>query len=219
MKNGSAIVMTGSVTGLLGNKDLLDYSMTKGGIHAFTRSLATHLIDRGHPRECGRAGTGLDAAQSGRQAGGEGGEVRQRHADEASGAARRDRAGFRLPRRAKLLQLHHRRGAPHHRRLFRRLISSGDVQGGGHLARTWTPKRLTYRCLKRVFPLTRRVLRHSQRWSEAQDFASIPDIQIADPGGLRGALLDDSKLGSTTGTPSFRRPSRELEQRELEAAK
>jgi NAD(P)-dependent dehydrogenase (short-subunit alcohol dehydrogenase family) len=47
MKPGSAIVMTGSVTGLLGNKDLLDYSMTKGGIHAFTRSLATHLVDRG----------------------------------------------------------------------------------------------------------------------------------------------------------------------------
>jgi NAD(P)-dependent dehydrogenase (short-subunit alcohol dehydrogenase family) len=47
MKSGSAIVMTGSVTGLLGNKDLLDYSMTKGGIHAFTRSLATHLIARG----------------------------------------------------------------------------------------------------------------------------------------------------------------------------
>ena len=47
MRNGSAIVMTGSVTGLLGNKDLLDYSMTKGGIHAFTRSLATHLVDRG----------------------------------------------------------------------------------------------------------------------------------------------------------------------------
>jgi NAD(P)-dependent dehydrogenase (short-subunit alcohol dehydrogenase family) len=47
MQNGSAIIMTGSVTGLLGNKDLLDYSMTKGGIHAFTRSLATHLINRG----------------------------------------------------------------------------------------------------------------------------------------------------------------------------
>ena len=47
MKNGSAIVMTGSVTGLLGNKELLDYSLTKGGIHAFTRSLATHLIERG----------------------------------------------------------------------------------------------------------------------------------------------------------------------------
>jgi NAD(P)-dependent dehydrogenase (short-subunit alcohol dehydrogenase family) len=47
MAPGSAIVMTGSVTGLMGNKDLLDYSMTKGGIHAFTRSLATHLIDKG----------------------------------------------------------------------------------------------------------------------------------------------------------------------------
>src|SRR5215469_13462637 len=45
MKKGGSIVMTGSVTGLLGNKDLLDYSMTKGGIHAFARSLATHLID------------------------------------------------------------------------------------------------------------------------------------------------------------------------------
>ena len=47
MRRGGAIVMTGSVTGLLGNKDLLDYSMTKGGIHAFARSLATHLVDRG----------------------------------------------------------------------------------------------------------------------------------------------------------------------------
>jgi len=47
MKPGGAIVNTGSVTGLLGNKDLLDYSMTKGGIHAFTRSLATHLIPKG----------------------------------------------------------------------------------------------------------------------------------------------------------------------------
>jgi NAD(P)-dependent dehydrogenase (short-subunit alcohol dehydrogenase family) len=47
MANGSAIVNTGSVTGLLGNKDLLDYSLTKGGIHAFTRSLATQLIPRG----------------------------------------------------------------------------------------------------------------------------------------------------------------------------
>ncbi|MGZ6013686.1 MAG: SDR family oxidoreductase [Caulobacteraceae bacterium] len=47
MKPGSAIVMTGSVTGIMGNKDLLDYSMTKGGIHAFTRSLSTHLIKKG----------------------------------------------------------------------------------------------------------------------------------------------------------------------------
>ncbi len=47
MKPGSAIVMTGSVTGIEGSKSLLDYSMTKGGIHAFTRSLSSHLIDRG----------------------------------------------------------------------------------------------------------------------------------------------------------------------------
>ena len=47
MTSGGAIVMTGSVTGILGNKDLLDYSMTKGGIHAFARSLGTHLAPRG----------------------------------------------------------------------------------------------------------------------------------------------------------------------------
>ena len=47
MKPGSAIVNTGSVTGLLGSEALLDYSMTKGGIHAFTRSLASHLVRRG----------------------------------------------------------------------------------------------------------------------------------------------------------------------------
>lgn len=47
LKSGGAIVMTGSVTGILGNKDLLDYSMTKGGIHAFARSLGTHLAPRG----------------------------------------------------------------------------------------------------------------------------------------------------------------------------
>ena len=47
MKYGSAIVNTGSVTGIKGSKHLLDYSMTKGGIHAFTRSLAGLLVSRG----------------------------------------------------------------------------------------------------------------------------------------------------------------------------
>lgn len=46
LKPGAAIVMTGSVTGLMGNKDLLDYSMTKGGIHAFARSLGAHLAPK-----------------------------------------------------------------------------------------------------------------------------------------------------------------------------
>jgi NAD(P)-dependent dehydrogenase (short-subunit alcohol dehydrogenase family) len=39
--------MNGSLTGLLGSSHLLDYSMTKGGIHAFTRSLASNLVGRG----------------------------------------------------------------------------------------------------------------------------------------------------------------------------
>jgi NAD(P)-dependent dehydrogenase (short-subunit alcohol dehydrogenase family) len=47
MEPGSAIINTGSVTGIMGNKYLLDYSMTKGGIHALTRSLASHLIPYG----------------------------------------------------------------------------------------------------------------------------------------------------------------------------
>jgi NAD(P)-dependent dehydrogenase (short-subunit alcohol dehydrogenase family) len=47
MQSGATILNTGSVTGLLGNKDLIDYSMTKGGIHAFTRSLASNLVGRG----------------------------------------------------------------------------------------------------------------------------------------------------------------------------
>jgi NAD(P)-dependent dehydrogenase (short-subunit alcohol dehydrogenase family) len=34
-------------TAIEGSKALLDYSMTKGGIHAFTKSLSAQLIDRG----------------------------------------------------------------------------------------------------------------------------------------------------------------------------
>ena len=47
MKNGAAIVNCGSVTGIQGNKDLIDYATTKGGIHAFTRSLSGHLAPKG----------------------------------------------------------------------------------------------------------------------------------------------------------------------------
>jgi NAD(P)-dependent dehydrogenase (short-subunit alcohol dehydrogenase family) len=47
MRPGSAIVNTGSVTGIDGSKDLVDYSMTKGGIHAFTRALSGNLLPRG----------------------------------------------------------------------------------------------------------------------------------------------------------------------------
>jgi NAD(P)-dependent dehydrogenase (short-subunit alcohol dehydrogenase family) len=44
---GGAIVNTGSVTGIQGSKELLDYSSTKGAIHAFTKSLAQQLVSRG----------------------------------------------------------------------------------------------------------------------------------------------------------------------------
>ncbi|HYC97404.1 SDR family oxidoreductase [Brevundimonas sp.] len=47
LKPGGSIVMTGSVTGIRGSENLLDYSMTKGGIHAFGRSLGTHLAPKG----------------------------------------------------------------------------------------------------------------------------------------------------------------------------
>lgn len=43
---GSAIINTGSVTGLEGSQGLLDYSATKGAIHAFTKSLAQQLVAR-----------------------------------------------------------------------------------------------------------------------------------------------------------------------------
>ena len=46
MREGSAIVNTGSITGLEGSKELLDYSATKGAIHAFTKSLAQNLVER-----------------------------------------------------------------------------------------------------------------------------------------------------------------------------
>ncbi len=47
MGKGSSIINTGSVTGIDGSAHLLDYSMTKGGIHAFTRALSANLVDRG----------------------------------------------------------------------------------------------------------------------------------------------------------------------------
>jgi NAD(P)-dependent dehydrogenase (short-subunit alcohol dehydrogenase family) len=47
MREKDAIINTGSVTGIMGSGELLDYSMTKGGIHAFTRALAASLLPRG----------------------------------------------------------------------------------------------------------------------------------------------------------------------------
>jgi NAD(P)-dependent dehydrogenase (short-subunit alcohol dehydrogenase family) len=52
MAPGSVIVNTGSITGLEGNKQLLDYASTKGAIHAFTKSLAQNLVEKGIRVNC-----------------------------------------------------------------------------------------------------------------------------------------------------------------------
>lgn len=47
LPSGGSIINSGSETGLFGSKHLLDYSATKGAIHAFTLSLASNLLERG----------------------------------------------------------------------------------------------------------------------------------------------------------------------------
>ena len=65
LKRGSAIINTGSITGLDGSKELLDYAATKGAIHAFTKSLAQNLVEKGIRVNCvapGPVWTPLNAA-------------------------------------------------------------------------------------------------------------------------------------------------------------
>jgi NAD(P)-dependent dehydrogenase (short-subunit alcohol dehydrogenase family) len=52
LHDGSVILNTGSVTGIEGSKQLLDYASTKGAIHAFTKSLAQNLVERGIRVNC-----------------------------------------------------------------------------------------------------------------------------------------------------------------------
>ncbi len=52
LKEGAAIVNTGSVTALEGNEGLIDYSATKGAIHTFTKSLASSLAEKGIRVNC-----------------------------------------------------------------------------------------------------------------------------------------------------------------------
>lgn len=47
MKKGASIINTTSVTAYEGNKDLIDYSATKGAIVALTRSLSLSLAEKG----------------------------------------------------------------------------------------------------------------------------------------------------------------------------
>jgi NAD(P)-dependent dehydrogenase (short-subunit alcohol dehydrogenase family) len=68
LPEGGAIVNCGSITGLEGSKQLLDYSATKGAIHAFTKSLAQNLVEKGIRVNCVAPGpiwTPLNVADKG----------------------------------------------------------------------------------------------------------------------------------------------------------
>jgi NAD(P)-dependent dehydrogenase (short-subunit alcohol dehydrogenase family) len=52
LPEGGVILNCGSVTGIDGSGELLDYSATKGAIHAFTKSLAQSLLQQGIRVNC-----------------------------------------------------------------------------------------------------------------------------------------------------------------------
>lgn len=82
LEAGAVILNTGSVTGMEGSKELLDYSATKGAIHAFTKSLAQALVSRGIRVNCvapGPVWTPLNPAERGP------GEIRDFGADTPMG--------------------------------------------------------------------------------------------------------------------------------------
>jgi NAD(P)-dependent dehydrogenase (short-subunit alcohol dehydrogenase family) len=46
LPDGGAVINTSSINGLRGNRQLIDYSATKGAVNAFTHSMAQALVDR-----------------------------------------------------------------------------------------------------------------------------------------------------------------------------
>lgn len=52
MGEGASIINTGSETGIFGSPSLIDYSATKGAIHAFTKALSAQLLPRGIRVNC-----------------------------------------------------------------------------------------------------------------------------------------------------------------------
>ena len=92
--HGAAIINTGSINGLRGNKTLIDYSATKGAVTSLTYSLAQSLMDRGIRVNCVAPGPVWTPLIPATMPAGEGRGVRAAGAD---GAARRSPTRSRRP--------------------------------------------------------------------------------------------------------------------------
>ena len=111
LEKGSAIINCGSIAGLEGNKKLIDYAATKGAIHAFTKSLAQNLVERGIRVNCVAPGpiwTPLQPVSKSPES------VAQHGADNAMGRPGQPEevvSHICLLRLGSRFQLHHRRGS------------------------------------------------------------------------------------------------------------
>ena len=99
-RKAASIINCGSETALFGSKQLLDYSATKGAIHAFTKSLASNLLERGIRVNAVAPGPVWTPFNPADTPGGEGRGVRQEERHGPARAAGGDLAGVRVPRLA-----------------------------------------------------------------------------------------------------------------------
>jgi len=139
LDEGSAIINTGSITGLEGSKKLLDYASTKGAIHAFTKSLAQNLVEKKIRVNCVAPGPRVDSIEPFRQRTGRCSAVRCRYADEATGTTGGNRSCLCLFRLGSGFELRNRGGPDTARRRNNsRVISTlGDLNKGRNSQTNW----------------------------------------------------------------------------------